>query len=446
LNVPHISFVIPLFNHLEQTRKMLSSLMASLPNSLSYELILADDGSTDGTRDWLRDLDDPRIQKILNAKNLGYAKTNNIAALLAKGEYLGLLNNDLVFKPEWLEPMLAALQDPALNAGIVGNLQYRVEDHALDHAGVVLTPRGQFDHLRIEHDDPIQPARVYVATGACQLIRKADFDALGGFDEVFVNGCEDIDLCLKMRAAGKEIYVAPSSRILHHVSLSRSRVSLQNEKNSQYLYSKWRREIKLQLTKCWISLLSHPDEDYSSYIDGELTPTFKSQPHIAAMTIAEAALQREELRWIRELGQVSVKSNAALALKIAGLQADGDTHEFGVADEVIVSIANSKTVCNFYVCGKLLPAWRPDQIEMTLTLNYSQEKVFHLENGRSVNIGLKEPLLSSMGHNDFKFNVYFKDEQGQRAGVAKEAVVITHFVIDDQVVIPNPDFFVGNGC
>jgi len=419
---------------------MLSSLMASLPASLSYELILADDGSTDGTRDWLRDLDDPRIQKVLNAHNLGYAKTNNIAAAFARGEYLGLLNNDLVFKPGWFEPMVAALLDPVLNAGIVGNLQYRVEDHALDHAGVELTPRGQFDHLRIEHDDPIKPARVFVATGACLLLRKADFDALSGFDEVFVNGCEDIDLCLKMRATGKEIYVAPSSRILHHVSLSRSRVSLQNEKNSQYLYKKWRREIKLQLTKCWINLLSQPEEDYLSFIDGDLRPSFKSQPHIAAMTIAEATLLREELRWVRELGQTSVNANNTLKLKISGLHADAHTHEFAVADEVIVTMTNSKTVCNFYVCGKLLPQWKPNQIEMTLTLNYSQEKVFHLENGRSVNIGLKEPLLSSMGHNQFKFNVYFKDEQGQRTGVAKEAVVITHFVIDDQVVIPHPDF------
>ena len=68
--------------------------------------------------------------------------------MLAKGRYLGLLNNDLLFEPGWLEPILAVFDDSLLNAGIVGNLQYRVADKALDHAGVVLMPCGKFDHIR----------------------------------------------------------------------------------------------------------------------------------------------------------------------------------------------------------------------------------------------------------------------------------------------------------
>jgi len=270
---------------------MLSSLVVSLPEGLNYELIFADDASTDETRDWLAGLSDSRIQVVLNERNFGYAKTNNVAVARAAGHYLALLNNDLLFEPGWFEPMMAALEAPELNAGIVGNLQYRVDDKVLDHAGVELMPNGKFEHIRTEPKGQAHALEVYVATGACILIRRADFDAVGGFDEVFVNGCEDIDLCLKVRATGKLICVAPSSKILHHVSLSRSRVSLQNEKNSQYLYSKWRKEIKLQLTKCWIHLLAQADDDYESYIDGDLTQSFKSQPHIAAMTIAEAALQ-----------------------------------------------------------------------------------------------------------------------------------------------------------
>lgn len=69
------------------------------------------------------------------------------------------------------------------------------------------------------------------------VMLRSDFEQIGGFDEAFLNGCEDIDLYLNIRRLGKEIYVAPNSNILHHVSLSRSRTSLQNEKNSQYLYT-----------------------------------------------------------------------------------------------------------------------------------------------------------------------------------------------------------------
>jgi GT2 family glycosyltransferase len=440
LNNKLLSFVIPLFNHVAQTQEMFSSLWASLPQGLNCEVIFVDDASTDETRDWLAGLADARIHLVLNERNLGYARTNNIGVARASGHYLALLNNDLILQPGWLEPMLAALETPELNAGIVGNLQFRASDKVLDHAGVVLTPNGKFEHICTESKQTAQTEEVYVVTGACMLMRKADFAALGGFDEVFVNGCEDIDLCLKVRANGQKIYVAPSSKILHHVSLSRSRVSLQNEKNSQYLFSKWRKEIKLQLTQIWLHLLNGPDHGYAAYVDGELTSSFRSQPHIAAMTIAQAALLREEARWARELGQTSANGRAPLQLKIKGLSAVPLQNEFVADTEVLVSIANLQTACNFYVCGKLAPELKPDCIVMTLTLNNAQEKVFHFANGPSVNVGLIYPLMSTVLHNNFKLNVFFKDEHGHRAGEAKNAVLITHFVIDDQVVIPHPDF------
>ena len=415
---------------------MLSSLVVSLPEGLNYELIFADDASTDETRDWLAGLSDSRIQVVLNERNFGYAKTNNVAVARAAGHYLALLNNDLLFEAGWFEPMLAALEAPELNAGIVGNLQYRVIDKVLDHAGVVLMPRGQFDHIRTEPAEKTNALEVYVATGACMLMRRADFDAVGGFDEVFVNGCEDIDLCLKVRAMGKSICVAPSSKILHHVSLSRSRVSLQNEKNSQYLYSKWRKEIKLQLTKCWIHLLAQADDDYESYIDGELTQSFKSQPHIAAMTIAEAALQREEARWAMQLSSSKVSSYWSVNLKASGLAAVPQMSSYLASSEVDVSIAHLKTACNFYVCGRLLEDFNPERIALKLEVNNSQEKLLRLKKGHVVNVGLINPLVTSTGLNRFKINVFHTDETGQLLSPAENTMLVTHFVVNDQVVKP----------
>lgn len=415
---------------------MLNSLVVSLPEGLNYEIIFADDASTDETREWLYSLKDARVQCILNERNLGYAKTNNAAVARATGHYLALLNNDLFFEPGWFEPMMAALEAPELNAGIVGNFQYRVDDKVLDHAGVVLTPRGQFDHVRTEPAEKTNALEVYVVTGACMLMRHADFDAVGGFDEFFVNGCEDIDLCLKVRAIGKSICVAPSSKILHHVSLSRSRVSLQNEKNSQYLYSKWRKEIKLQLTKCWIHLLAQADDDYASYIDGQLTQSFKSQPHIAAMTIAEAALQREEARWAKELFSSAVSSNWSVNLNATGLAAVPQMSSYLASSEVEVFIAHLKTACNFYVCGRLLEDFDPERIAMKLEVNDSQEKVLRLEKGHLVNVGVINPLVTSTGLNRFKINVFHTDETGQRLSPAENTMLITHFVVDDQVVKP----------
>lgn len=205
--MPKVSFIIPLFNHLAQTQTMLASLQATIPPGLVHEIILIDYFSTDGTWAWLATLDgDPHIKTLLNPRNLGYAKTNNRAASVATGEVLALLNNDLLFEPGWLEPMLHILLSPTLYAGLVGNVQYRVVDGKLDHGGVLLNLNAQFGHIQTLAEDAPLHTKALTVTSACMLLRKVDFD------EQFVNDCEDIDLCFKLRTAGKAIYVATPPR------------------------------------------------------------------------------------------------------------------------------------------------------------------------------------------------------------------------------------------
>lgn len=432
--MPKVSFIVPLFNHVQQTEEMLTSLLASLPQGLHFELIFADDASTDTTRDWLSTLSDARIQFTLNEHNMGYAKTNNVAAALATGQYVALLNNDLVFAPGWIEPMLAALESPKLNAGIIGNLQYRVEGGALDHAGVVLTLRGKFDHIREEPSTRAKALEVYATTGACMLMHRADFQAVGGFDEVFVNGCEDIDLCFKLRSSGKKIYVVPNSKILHHVSLSRSRVSLQNEKNSQYLYSKWRQQIKLQLSKNWIELLRKPNSVWQEYIDGGLTSSMLSQPHLAATTIAEAALRREEARWARELSNPVLSDIWKSNVHVKGLTSVSQVNSYLAEAEVAVTVDELKTAQNFYVCGRLLTDFDPNTLAVVITLNGHQMKTNFLEKGHVINVGIINPLFSPAAKNQFSIKFFFKNDTGEFLTPATNAVLISHFVVDDQVI------------
>lgn len=71
-----VSFLVPLFNHVEYSRAMLASLLGSLPTDLSYEIVLIDDASSDATVDWLKTLDYCFVKKIFNFNNLGYAKFN----------------------------------------------------------------------------------------------------------------------------------------------------------------------------------------------------------------------------------------------------------------------------------------------------------------------------------------------------------------------------------
>jgi GT2 family glycosyltransferase len=413
---------------------MLHSLLESLPAGLDFEVILADDGSTDGTRDWLASQGDSRFKIMLNPVNLGFAKTNNAAVKVAQGELLGLLNNDLIFKPGWLEPMLDTLESITLGAGIVGNLQYRVADGALDHSGILLTPRGQFDHDKVETATLYSPRKVLAATGACLLMLRADYLKMGGFDETFVNGCEDIDLCLKFKQAGKHVYVAQGSQIQHHVSLSRSRVSLQNERNSQSLYAKWRKEIKLELTRLWAGLLQAGSEAYTDYIHGQLTQDFVTTPHNAARVIAEAMLLREEARWALELNLSPVNGDWMGLVHVRGLRYAPQLNVFLVDGDIEVAVSGIRTARNFYVCGRLISDYNPAQIRIGISVNNIHEITLPLEQGLVVNVGIINPILLSGVTNRFKVTAYFVDADGNQGKDAGKTLQISHFVVDDKIV------------
>ncbi len=247
-----VSFVIPLYNCLALTQAMLASLQATLPPGLAHEIILVDDGSTDGTRAWLATLAPP-IRVVLQERNLGYAAANNRGASLARGEFLALLNNDLVLTTRWLEPLLAVQRQLGARAGLVGNVQREIRTGAIDHAGIFINARGKPEH---ERDLPWWSwlpgawRRSDAVTGACVVVRRSLWNELGGFDERFVNGCEDVDFCLRAAAAGRVNAVALSSRVGHHISASPGRKA-RNEENTYRLALRWRDTLVRLGLRCW---------------------------------------------------------------------------------------------------------------------------------------------------------------------------------------------------
>lgn len=248
-----VSFIIPLYNCLPLTQAMLTSLQATLPPDLAHEIIFVDDGSTDGSRDWLATLPPP-CQALLNEKNLGFAGTCNRGAARARGEFLFFLNNDLVLTPHWLEPMLAVFaEQPA--AGLVGNVQLNARTGEVDHVGIFFNHFGKPAHDRSPLAvNPRWPRAAYQSvpalTGACCALRRATWNQLGGFDEGFINGGEDIDLCLRARAAGLTNYVALRSVVRHHISASPGR-KLRDEQNTHRLVERWRDPIATLALPAW---------------------------------------------------------------------------------------------------------------------------------------------------------------------------------------------------
>lgn len=303
-----VSFVIPLYNCLPLTQAMLASFHATVPTGLAHEIIFVDDGSTDGTRDWLKSISGPRCTFVLNEQNLGYAGANNRGAERARGKFLFLLNNDLVLTDGWLEPMLDLLgSHPEI--GAVGNVQLNRKNGAVDHTGIFINAKGKPAH------DPTPPQpwsrvrRATAVTGACLALPRELWSNLGGFDERYVNGCEDIDLCLRIAARRRRIVVALRSVIHHHISASPGR-KRRDEENTRRLTLRWRDELIYLGAKSWC------DE----YVARELTVAtafaapadalaiaghalgLTREPPPVALAAMQRAIDRELARWQGLLG------------------------------------------------------------------------------------------------------------------------------------------------
>lgn len=422
---------------------MLASLLNTIPSNLNYEIILIDDGSTDGTQTWLRSLNSNNIHVICNETNLGYAKSNNKAVKMAKGDILGLLNNDLILLAGWLEPMLEVLCNPAINVGIVGNIQRRVINDSIDHTGI------QVSHLaKIEHSHDITNSvfnRTFAVTGACCLLFRPDFRAVGGFDEQFKNGGEDVDLCLKLGKIYKYAYVANTSYVKHHVSLTRDRTSLVNEKNSQLLFSKWR-AILLQETKnAWVKLLCLlPEDDAAIPVEFNLKTICYDTPHVASLMLANSMLRREETRWQEILDGSSTPTNKMQIEKTDGFHC-GDSHPFAfIHKKAWLTIVKGCPARNIFISGKIMASKVSDQqfldeLEISVDVNGIQEQRWgNLPTGH-FNLMVENPVLSGNHSSIISISLSLKTKSNQASMPISlhtcKLVRFSHISIDDQLVL-----------
>lgn len=425
---------------------MLASLWPALAHAPDSEVVLVDDGSTAETRLWLQEVavSRPDVRVALHEHNRGYAAAVMTGLNLARGARICLLNSDLLFEPGWLTPMLDALGPPTAGVGIVGNRQYRVDDGSLDHAGVVLTPDGQFAHL--QQEPGTDRARPVAVTGACVLMHREAFERVGGLDSGYRNGCEDVDLCFKLRRAGLRVVVAQASTVRHHVSLSRGRAPDQNEANSRRLFSRWRPEIKRELTTVWKELLASGRADSGSpWIEGELTDTALAAPNAMAGILAEQIIRRQEARWARKFGPDPHRS------EIPGSSHLDDEHQPGLVsavglgtpradgavrlrDQAVIRFTGPMHTRNLYVCGRVEFSDEGDEsledgsARLLIDVNGLQRKQVELPRSGPVNVGIVRPLMLPRQPNVVTLKC-------ERVGHGPPAeVVVTHFVIDDQVV------------
>lgn len=237
---PTVSIVTALFNQLDRTKEFLRSLEDTL-SDVSYEIILVDDASSDGTSEFLDEVD-ATCRVLRNTENKGYAFANNRGAEAAKASVLAFLNNDLVLTPGWFEPMFDCLTSKE-RVGCVGNVQLDAAFGKIDHAGIYFEDDGFARHACKGRRFLATRSNfsVRAVTGACFLIEKELFLEVGGFDPGYTNGLEDIDLCLRLGERGLRHFVCTSSRVHHWVSSSRGR-DVSSGANRRRFQERWSRK------------------------------------------------------------------------------------------------------------------------------------------------------------------------------------------------------------
>jgi len=228
---PKVSIIVPTRDAYEH----LFACIESLLNKSSYqnfELIIVDNQSSE--KNALRYLRQkarhPKVKVMEFPHSFNYSRMNNLAASVATGEVLCLLNNDTeVISPNWLEEMLGHLGQPQV--AIVGAKLY-YSDGRVQHAGDTVGPGGCANHLHrlIGRKDPGYCGRAQLAqdlsavTGACLLTWKHVFLQVGGLDEHNLPvSFNDVDYCLRVRDAGYRVIWTPHAEMYHHESVSRNK-------------------------------------------------------------------------------------------------------------------------------------------------------------------------------------------------------------------------------
>ncbi len=210
---PVVSVVIPAFNGRSHLDANLPPLFDAMRSVGGVEVIVVDDGSSDGTPEFVTNRF-PRVRVIALGENRGFAGACNAGVEAARGEVVYLLNSDARVLPGFLESVLGTFGDPAMFA--VGSREVPTEKEGTLAVPIPLFRFGLFGHRYVETAVGARPIPVWFVSAGHAAFAREKFRALGGFDDLYRPFYwEDIDLCFRARRRGWKAVIEPTS-VVHH--------------------------------------------------------------------------------------------------------------------------------------------------------------------------------------------------------------------------------------
>lgn len=213
--MPRLSVALLNWNGRQHLEECLPSLCRQTRRAA--EIVLVDNGSSDGSLEYVRTTY-PEIIVVANDTNLGFCSAGNQAIARASGEFVLLLNTDVLLEPTCLEALEAACADADPDVAVLFPKVLEYNDRTrIDTFGA------RWDRWRLwmdigrgeDRDRYTVPARTFGAYFVAPCFRKGTFEELGGFDEAFFAMAEDFDVCYRVNVAGYRLMLCPDAVLYH---------------------------------------------------------------------------------------------------------------------------------------------------------------------------------------------------------------------------------------
>ena len=210
-----VSLVIPNWNGLRHLRTCLDAALAQTVSSC--EVVLVDNGSTDGSAEFVA-RNYPQVRILRKEQNLGFAAATNLGIRNTQGDYVATLNNDTEAQPTWLESLVQAMESASDVGMCASKMLFYDRRDIVNSAGIAVDKAGiawDRDGGATDSANDLQPCEIFGPCAGAALYRRAVLDQVGLFDEDFFSYLEDVDLAWRGQALGWRCMYVPAARVYH---------------------------------------------------------------------------------------------------------------------------------------------------------------------------------------------------------------------------------------